>query len=194
MRSRVGSANARNMTLMRRTALVARVSTFVAVAARPFTSLASVRVERRRARGGGLHHGRVLVHGVHLVREPGRDLGALAYGHIAGIRPSDVPGFIVVQLFGAAAATGLFRWLVPSLPAVAPRVVAKGTERGAAGKSRMTTVIFTFVHNAGRSQMAAAFFKRSPTPRRLPRSPPVPLPRRASTRRLWPRCARSGST
>ena len=43
MRSRVGSANARNMTLMRRTALVARVSTFVAVAARPFTSLAAVR-------------------------------------------------------------------------------------------------------------------------------------------------------
>jgi len=54
----------------------------------------------------------------------------------AGIRPSDVPGFIVVQLFGAAAATGLFRWLVPSLPAVAPRVVAKGTERAAQQGSR----------------------------------------------------------
>ena len=49
----------------------------------------------------------------------------------AGIRPSDVPGFIVVQLFAAAAATGLFRWLVPSLPAVAARVVAKGAERAA---------------------------------------------------------------
>jgi glycerol uptake facilitator-like aquaporin len=43
----------------------------------------------------------------------------------AGIRPTDVPGFIVAQLLGAGAATGLFRWLVPSLPAVAPRVVAK---------------------------------------------------------------------
>jgi glycerol uptake facilitator-like aquaporin len=31
----------------------------------------------------------------------------------AGIRPTDVPGFIVAQLLGAAAATGLFRWLVP---------------------------------------------------------------------------------
>jgi glycerol uptake facilitator-like aquaporin len=30
----------------------------------------------------------------------------------AGIRPADVPGFVVAQLLGAAAATGLFRWLV----------------------------------------------------------------------------------
>ncbi len=41
----------------------------------------------------------------------------------AGIRPADAPGFIVAQLTGAAAATALFRWLVPSLPAVAPDVV-----------------------------------------------------------------------
>ena len=31
----------------------------------------------------------------------------------AGIRPIDVPGFITAQLVGAAAATALFRWLVP---------------------------------------------------------------------------------
>jgi glycerol uptake facilitator-like aquaporin len=31
----------------------------------------------------------------------------------AGIRPADVPGFIVAQLAGALAATFLFRWLVP---------------------------------------------------------------------------------
>jgi glycerol uptake facilitator-like aquaporin len=47
----------------------------------------------------------------------------------AGIRPVDVPGFVVAQLAGAAAATGLFRWLVPALPAVAPKVVARGLER-----------------------------------------------------------------
>jgi len=47
----------------------------------------------------------------------------------AGIRPADVPGFVVAQLVGAAAATGLFRWLVPTLPAVAPQVVARGLER-----------------------------------------------------------------
>lgn len=46
----------------------------------------------------------------------------------AGIRPADVPGFIVAQLAGAAAATLLFRWLVPSLPASAGRVVIPRSE------------------------------------------------------------------
>lgn len=41
----------------------------------------------------------------------------------AGIRPQDVPMFWVAQLAGAAAATLLFRWLVPSLPESAPQVV-----------------------------------------------------------------------
>ncbi|MDP9001602.1 MAG: aquaporin family protein [Myxococcota bacterium] len=43
----------------------------------------------------------------------------------AGIRPADAPGFIVAQLLGAAASTALFRWLAPSLPAVADRVIAR---------------------------------------------------------------------
>ena len=41
----------------------------------------------------------------------------------AGIRPQDVPAFIVAQLAGAGAATFVFRWLVPPLPAGAKRVV-----------------------------------------------------------------------
>jgi glycerol uptake facilitator-like aquaporin len=41
----------------------------------------------------------------------------------AGIRPADVVPFIVAQLAGAAAATAAFRWLIPSLPAVADDVV-----------------------------------------------------------------------
>jgi glycerol uptake facilitator-like aquaporin len=41
----------------------------------------------------------------------------------AGIRPVDAPAFIVAQLLGAAAATALFRWLVPTLPDVAPTVI-----------------------------------------------------------------------
>ena len=41
----------------------------------------------------------------------------------AGIRPIDVPGFLLGQTVGAAAATALFHWLVPALPAVADRVV-----------------------------------------------------------------------
>ena len=47
----------------------------------------------------------------------------------AGIRPADAPAFIVAQLVGAAAATALFRWLLPDLPAVA-------ASRGAAPRSR----------------------------------------------------------
>lgn len=41
----------------------------------------------------------------------------------AGIAPSDAGGFIAAQLAGAAAATALFRWLLPSLPSVAVEVV-----------------------------------------------------------------------
>ena len=41
----------------------------------------------------------------------------------AGIRPMDVPGFVVAQFIGAMAATLLFRWLVPALSDTAPQVV-----------------------------------------------------------------------
>ena len=41
----------------------------------------------------------------------------------AGIRPVDVPMFIVAQLAGALVATALFAWLTPALPAAAERVV-----------------------------------------------------------------------
>jgi len=45
-----------------------------------------------------------------------------------GIRPQDAPPFVVAQLLGAAAATALFRWLVPALPASAPDVVVPHPE------------------------------------------------------------------
>jgi glycerol uptake facilitator-like aquaporin len=41
----------------------------------------------------------------------------------AGIRPVDVPGFMIAQLAGAISATVLFRWLVPSMPSNAKDVV-----------------------------------------------------------------------
>ena len=41
----------------------------------------------------------------------------------AGIRPADAPMFIIAQAVGGAAATLLFRWLVPALPATADQVV-----------------------------------------------------------------------
>jgi glycerol uptake facilitator-like aquaporin len=49
----------------------------------------------------------------------------------AGIRPADVPGFILAQLAGAAVATLLFRWLVPALPRSAERVVTPRSEMSA---------------------------------------------------------------
>jgi glycerol uptake facilitator-like aquaporin len=46
----------------------------------------------------------------------------------AGIRPADVPGFILAQFAGAFAATLVFRWLVPALPRSAERVVMPRSE------------------------------------------------------------------
>jgi len=54
---------------------------------------------------------------------PALTLARAASDTFAGIRPADAPGFIGAQLAGAAAATALFRWLVPTLPKVADRVV-----------------------------------------------------------------------
>lgn len=48
----------------------------------------------------------------------------------AGIRPVDAPPFIAAQIAGAFAATILFRWLVPSLPAAANDVIVPNAESG----------------------------------------------------------------
>jgi len=49
----------------------------------------------------------------------------------AGIRPVDVAPFIAGQAIGGAAATALFRWLVPALPVTAEQVVVPhGQTRG----------------------------------------------------------------
>ena len=59
---------------------------------------------------------------------PAVTLARAATDTFAGIRPADAPLFIVAQLLGAAAATGLFRWLVPTLPDVALTVVVPRSE------------------------------------------------------------------
>jgi glycerol uptake facilitator-like aquaporin len=46
---------------------------------------------------------------------PAVTLARAASDTFAGIRPEDAPGFIVVQLLGALAATLVFQWLVPAL-------------------------------------------------------------------------------
>jgi len=59
---------------------------------------------------------------------PAVTLARAATDTFAGIRPADAPAFIVAQLLGAAAATGLFRWLFPALPDIAPTVVVPHSE------------------------------------------------------------------
>jgi glycerol uptake facilitator-like aquaporin len=54
---------------------------------------------------------------------PAVTMARAASDTFAGIRPADAPGFVVAQLAGATAATALFRWLVPSLPKDAGKVV-----------------------------------------------------------------------
>ncbi len=56
---------------------------------------------------------------------PAVTLARSASDTFAGIRLEDVPAFVVAQLVGAAAATALFRWLVPALPASVERGVAR---------------------------------------------------------------------
>lgn len=59
---------------------------------------------------------------------PAVTLARAASDTFAGIRPADAPGFIAAQALGATAATLLFRWLIPSLPVVADRVVTSVKE------------------------------------------------------------------
>jgi len=53
---------------------------------------------------------------------PAVTLARSATNTFTGIRPADVPGFLVAQLAGACAATLLFQWLTPSLRAAAAAV------------------------------------------------------------------------
>ena len=71
----------------------------------------------------------------------------------AGIRPVDAPFFIAAQMCGAIAATFLVRWLIPSLPETAERILLPHQT-----SNQLRTYLFACVHNAGRSQIAAALF------------------------------------
>ncbi len=50
---------------------------------------------------------------------PAVTLARSATDPFTGIRPADTPAFILAQLAGAAEATALFRWLMPTLPTAA---------------------------------------------------------------------------
>lgn len=71
----------------------------------------------------------------------------------SGIRPVDVLPFIAAQLAGAFAATLIFRKLIPSLPETAESILMPHQS-----DEPLKTYLFACIHNAGRSQMAAALF------------------------------------
>ena len=74
----------------------------------------------------------------------------------AGIRLQDVPAFVAVQFAGALMATALFRWLLPNLTEQPQNILMPHLTE--ARGLKMRRYVFACVHNAGRSQMAAAFF------------------------------------
>ncbi len=59
---------------------------------------------------------------------PAVTIARAASDTFAGIRPADVPGFIVAQMIGAMAATWLFHWLVPAISNVASDVLMQHGE------------------------------------------------------------------
>ena len=83
-------------------------------------------------RGRRLYRRGLLVHGVHVVRQPGRHARAGRDRHVRRHPSGGRPGFIAAQLVGAVAATALFRWLVPSVPA-ALKVVGGSARASAKG-------------------------------------------------------------
>jgi arsenate reductase len=84
----------------------------------------------------------------------------------AGIRPTDVPAFIVAQLAGAVIATVVLRGLAP-LEKVAETSASHTSlpePHPSKERNHMKTILFACVHNAGRSQMAAALFNQAADP------------------------------
>lgn len=61
---------------------------------------------------------------------PAVTLARAATDTFSGVRPSDVPGFVIAQLVGAGAATVLFSWFVPALSATAGDVVIPHATKG----------------------------------------------------------------
>jgi glycerol uptake facilitator-like aquaporin len=67
---------------------------------------------------------------------PAVTLARAATNTFAGIRPADVPIFLLAQIVGAACATALFRWLSPAVPAVAPEIVVPHGDDAPSTRSR----------------------------------------------------------
>jgi L-amino acid N-acyltransferase YncA/glycerol uptake facilitator-like aquaporin len=91
---------------------------------------------------------------------PAVTLARSASDTFAGIRPSDTPAFIAAQLVGAAAATGLFRWLVPARP-TSPAAVAAGALTTDSLRTRLATPAdaeaIAAIYNEGIADRIATF-------------------------------------
>jgi hypothetical protein len=70
-----------------------------------------------------------LVHRLHFLRQPGRQLGPERERYFRRHPLLDTPGFIAAQLAGALAATALFRWLLPAVPETSADIIIP-RERG----------------------------------------------------------------
>ena len=87
----------------------------VATSGLPIVVLRGARHRPHRALDGRLlHHGRVLVHSVDVVRESRRDDCSLLTQSFAGIDPANVLGFCTAQFVGAALAVGFDRVVLAS--------------------------------------------------------------------------------
>jgi hypothetical protein len=73
--------------------------------------------------GCKLHNSGILVHSIQLVCDPAVTIVRSVSDTFSGIRPADVPFFIVAQIAGALAATLVFHSLVPNLTNYADRVM-----------------------------------------------------------------------
>ena len=86
---------------------------------------------------------------------PAVTLARAASDTFAGIRPADVPGFVIAQIIGAATATVFFRWICCSGDQEAA-MTEGGPYRDAARRAR---ILFLCTHNSARSQMAEGFLR-----------------------------------
>jgi glycerol uptake facilitator-like aquaporin len=67
---------------------------------------------------------------------PAVTIARAASDTFAGIRPADVPGFIIAQLLGAMTGTWLFHWLVPAISEGATDVLMQHSEEARSEESK----------------------------------------------------------